>query len=284
MSTILDSSIKFYMQDIGNIPLVTRQEEVELAASIKEGCEKARYKLTIANLRLVVKIAHDFRGSGFPFQDLISEGNIGLMRAVEKFNPEKGAKFSSYAVWWIKQAMRRALHEKGKPIRIPIASAGKINKIKTIRMKLSETLGRDPTDKEISDHSEYSVRVVARLKMVDLQTVSLHEPVVAGQDARMKDILCDERAFSPFELAGEKEFFAWVNALLTLLNKRERKIISMRYGFDGNPPQTLEDVSKSIGRTRERVRQIQNRALCKLRVLISDDDSIKGMQPAGVFC
>ena len=265
------------MRDIGNIPLVNTQEEVELAASIRHGCEEAKFKLIISNLRLVVKIAHDFKSLGLPLQDLISEGNIGLMRAVEKFDPQKGAKFSSYAAWWIKQAMRRALLEKSKPIRIPVTSAGKINKIKSIRTRLTHKLGRDPTDKEIAYQSELSVRVVSRLKQADLKTVSLQDPITQNKDGWLKDILSDERAESPSKLADDNEFLDRLNGLLNMLDKRERMILLMRYGLDGKPPRTLEEVSITIGRTRERVRQIQNKALQKMRNLINDDCAVEDL-------
>lgn len=269
MSTKGDG-IKFYMRDICCIPLVNSHEEEQLAAQIKLGDDNARIKLIIANLRLVVKIAHDFKGLGLQLQDLISEGNIGLMRAVEKFDPQKGAKFSSYAAWWIKQAMRRALLEKSKPIRIPVTSAGKINKIKSIRMHLTEKLGRDPTDIEIAGQSQFSTRVVSRLKQSDLRTVSLQDPITQDQTGWLKDLLADEKAYTPDQIVDNAEFLQRLSQLLQKLDPREQTIVRLRFGLDGKPPKTLEEVSMQIGRTRERVRQIQNKALDKLRVMLID--------------
>ncbi|MCK5835076.1 MAG: RNA polymerase sigma factor RpoD/SigA [Lentisphaeria bacterium] len=264
-------TMKVYMQDIGEIPLVTREEEVELAALIKEGDEAARQKLTTANLRLVVKIAHDFKGLGLPLLDLISEGNIGLMRAVEKFDPSKGAKFSSYSAWWIKQSMRRALANQSRTIRIPVQSAGKINKIKSARLKLAEQLGREPTDSEISLKLELSERTVANLKLADINTLSLHDPIQHGEAGEFQDIIPDQVTQSPDEILGDCEAITRLVKLLECLNERERLIIELRFGLSGGRTKTLEEVSQEIGRTRERVRQIQNQALNKLKVLMEED-------------
>lgn len=262
-------SMRFYMRDIGDIPLVTQKEEAELAARIKQGDREAWRKLITSNLRLVVKIAHDFKGLGQPLPDLISEGNIGLMRAAEKFDPEKGAKFSSYAAWWIKQAMRRSLLEKSRTIRIPVTSAGKINKIRSVRLKLNESLGREPTDHEIARDLDFSERVVKRLRLADFKTVSLEDPITQGTEGWLRDLIPDTRAESPDQVLDDSEFTRRLNHLLHTLDRRERTILLMRYGLDGRPPCTLEEVSREIGRTRERVRQIQNRALGKLRQLIA---------------
>jgi RNA polymerase primary sigma factor len=268
-------AMKCYMDDIGHIPLVTREEECILAKLIQSGDMEAREKLIRANLRLVVKIAHDFKGIGLPLQDLVSEGNIGLMRAAEKFDPEKGAKFSSYAAWWIKQAMRRALSEKSKTIRVPIASVGKINKIRSMRSQLTETLGRDPTDREIADRLDFSERVVSRLRRCDLKTVSLHDPIMRGEDGELKNLIPDDNAPTPFHILDDNESIQRLNLLLQNLDKRERTILLMRYGLDGSPPKTLEQISRKIGRTRERVRQIQKRALNKLRLQIAQDNELQ---------
>ena len=171
------------MQEIAQIPLVTREEEVDLAGEISRGSGDARRKLIQSNLRLVVKIAHDFKGLGLPLVDLISEGNIGLMKAVEKFDPTKGAKFSSYAAWWIKQSMRRALSNQSRTIRIPVQSAGKINKIKSARIKMAEELGREPTDIEVANRLDFSARTVASLRLAELRTFSLQDPIQSGEDS-----------------------------------------------------------------------------------------------------
>ncbi|OGV49096.1 MAG: hypothetical protein A2017_11875 [Lentisphaerae bacterium GWF2_44_16] len=270
-----NDTMKVYMQDIGQISLVTKEEEVDLAAKIHgtdpKAHEEARATLIQANLRLVVKIAHDFKGLGLPLLDLISEGNIGLMRAVEKFDPAKGAKFSSYAAWWIKQSMRRALANQSRTIRIPVQSAGKINKIKSVRMKLTEELGREPTDAEIAEHLDFSERTVAGLRLADLRTFSLHDPIQQGEDGEFQDIIPDRGAMTPDRILGDVESVDRLLDLLLDLDNRERMILKMRFGLDGSRPRTLEEVSQQIGRTRERVRQIQNQALGKLRMMLADE-------------
>jgi len=270
-----NDTMKVYMQDIGQISLVTKEEEVELAARIHgddhEDYEKARAILIQANLRLVVKIAHDFKGLGLPLLDLISEGNIGLMRAVEKFDPAKGAKFSSYAAWWIKQSMRRALANQSRTIRIPVQSAGKINKIKSARMKLTEKFDREPTDAEIAEFLEFSERTVTGLKLADLRTFSLHDPIQQGEDGEFQDIIPDQGALTPDRILGDTESIGRLRYLLKDLDEREIMILRMRFGMDGTRPKTLEEVSQEIGRTRERVRQIQNQALSKLRAMLVDE-------------
>ncbi len=264
-------TMKVYMEDIGQIPLVTQQEEVELANLIAQGSEEARAKLIKSNLRLVVKIAHDFKGLGLPLLDLISEGNIGLMRAVEKFDPTKGAKFSSYAAWWIKQAMRRALANQSRTIRIPVQSAGKINRIKLARSRLSEKLGREPTDTEIAESLDYSKRTVAGLRLADLKSFSLHDPIQEGEFGKFEEIIADQTTSAPDKVLGRTESVGRLLKLLESLDERERLVLIMRFGLDGRPPRTLEEVSRHIFRTRERVRQIQNHALAKLKELMRDD-------------
>ena len=264
-------TMKVYMREIGQIPLVSRTEEVDLAAEIAAGSAAAREKLIKSNLRLVVKIAHDFKGLGLPLVDLISEGNIGLMKAVEKFDPSKGAKFSSYAAWWIKQSMRRALSNQSRTIRIPVQSAGKINKIKTARMRLAEQLGREPTDGEVANHLEFSERTVQALRMAELRTFSLQDPIQQGEESMFQDIIPDFATTTPDEQISEMETLRQLKRLIDRLDDRERLILVLRFGLSGSRPRTLEEVSKIIGRTRERVRQIQNQALTKLKKLIEED-------------
>lgn len=276
MTSNKNDTMKVYMADIGQISLVSKEEEKDLAEQIHgqqgNGYESARNTLILANLRLVVKIAHDFKGLGLPLLDLISEGNIGLMRAVEKFDPTKGAKFSSYAAWWIKQSMRRALANQSRTIRIPVQSAGKINKIKLVRTKLSEELGRDPTDAEIAENLEFSERTVAGLRLADLRTFSLQDPIQQGEDGEFQDIIPDRATQTPERILGDIESVTRLRHLIDQLDERERQILKMRFGIDGTrPPLTLEEVSQEIGRTRERVRQIQNQALIKLRTLLQDE-------------
>lgn len=271
-----NDTMKVYMQDIGKISLVTKDEEIELAADIHgddpNARERARAILIKANLRLVVKIAHDFKGLGLPLLDLISEGNIGLMRAVEKFDPQKGAKFSSYAAWWIKQSMRRALANQSRTIRIPVQSAGKINKIKSMRLKLTEEYGREPTDAEIAERLEFSRRTVSGLRLADLRTFSLHDPIQQGEDGEFQDIIPDSATQTPERILGDMESVDRLKGLIKELDEREKKILRMRFGLDGEKPRTLEEVSQEIGRTRERVRQIQNQALARLKSMLFDEE------------
>ena len=270
-----NDTMKVYMAEIAQISLVSQNEEAELADAIHNGDttlhEQARTTLIRANLRLVVKIAHDFKGLGLPLLDLISEGNIGLMRAVEKFDPSKGAKFSSYAAWWIKQSMRRALANQSRTIRIPVQSAGKINKIKSVKMKLAEQLGREPTDSEIAEHLDFSERTVSGLRLADLHTFSLQDSIQQGEEGEFQDIIPDRHAMTPDQILGDVESVRRLVDLLTKLDDRERVILEMRFGLGGNKALTLEEVSQKIGRTRERVRQIQNQALAKLKNLLADE-------------
>jgi RNA polymerase primary sigma factor len=274
-SVVKNDTMKVYMHDIGQISLVSKDQEVSLAAQIHgrndDSHDEARATLIEANLRLVVKIAHDFKGLGLPLLDLISEGNIGLMRAVEKFDPAKGAKFSSYAAWWIKQSMRRALANQARVIRIPVQSAGKINKIKSVKMKLTEQLGREPTDDEIAENLGFSERTVTGLRLADLRTFSLHDPIQQGEDGEFQDIIPDSGSITPDRILGDEESVHRLLSLLSELDDRERLILQLRFGLDGKRPKTLEEVSQEIHRTRERVRQIQNQALNKLRARLADE-------------
>jgi RNA polymerase primary sigma factor len=258
-------TMKAYMHDVGHIPLVTREEEVTLADKIKSGDEAARQKLIRSNLRLVVKIAHDFKGLGLPLVDLISEGNIGLMRAVEKFDPKKGAKFSSYAAWWIKQSMRRALANQSRTIRIPVQSAGKINKIKEARDRLAKEIGREPTDAEIAEELDFSERTVNVLRRSDVRSFSLHEAIQTGESGDFEDIIPDVDSDAPDEIAQQAESIRYLLDLVDSLDDRERLILTKRFGLDGERPKTLQELSHTVGRTRERVRQIQYQALGKLK-------------------
>ena len=270
-----NDTMKVYMSEIAQIPLITKEEEKDLSDEIHHGNEfiheEARTTLIKANLRLVVKIAHDFKGLGLPLLDLISEGNIGLMRAVEKFDPSKGAKFSSYAAWWIKQSMRRALANQARIIRVPVQSAGKINKIKSVKMKLTEQLGREPTDSEIAEHLDFSERTVSGLRLADLHTFSLQDSIQQGEEGEFQDIIPDRHAMTPDQILGDVESINRLKELLKKLEDRERKILEMRFGLGKYTALTLEEVSQKIGRTRERVRQIQNQALAKLKTLLADE-------------
>jgi RNA polymerase primary sigma factor len=263
--------MKLYMQQVAQYPLVTREEEVQLAAQIKKGSTRARAKLIRSNLRLVVKIAHDFKSRGLPLLDLISEGNIGLVRAVEKFDPAKGAKLSSYAAWWIKQAMRRALANQGRTVRIPVQSATKIAKINATRVQLRDRLGREPTDAETAETAHLTERTVSGLGCVKTTAVSLQAPIQYGEQSEFQDLIPDDAAPLPDKTVGDAELRCRMLAMVALLDARERTILTLRFGLNGERPHTLEEVSHVIHRTRERIRQIQNTALAKLNVLLGED-------------
>lgn len=265
-------TMKTYMQQIGMYPLIPKDEEVALADRIADGSDDAREKLIQSNLRLVVKIAHDFKGLGLPLLDLISEGNIGLMRAAEKFDPRKGAKFSSYAAWWIKQSMRLALANQSRAVRVPVQSAAKMNKIKYARNRLHIELGREPTDAEIARRIHTSARSVSAMRRLDARWVSLQDPIQLGEIGNIEDLIPDSNAKAPDEWVYERDALRRLGGLLHRLNQRESTVLRLRFGLDGAPPRTLDQTSAALGRTRERVRQIQNQALAKLRQFMEEDD------------
>ena len=265
-------SLKAYMQSIAKIGLITREEEVELAELIKNGDDDARKKLTTANLRLVVKIAHDFKGLGLSLNDLVAEGNVGLMHAVEKFDPNKGAKFSSYSSWWIKKGIRQALANQGRVIRIPVQSSTRISKIFAAKIKLSEQLGREPTNLEISLRVGFTERSVASLIVSNVVVSSLHAPVNQGEQGEFINLIPDQTVEAPDDLLNKSESITRLMKFYKRLGERERLVLKLRYGLGGGREKTLEEVSKAIGRTRERVRQIQNQALVKLKSFLKKED------------
>jgi len=258
-----------YMRNIVDFALLTPDDEIQLAADIHSGNQKAhdeaKAKIVRANLRLVVKIANEFMNRGLSKHDLISEGNIGLMTAAEKFDPSKGAKFSTYSTWWIKQAMRRAIAEQSRTIRIPVQSVGKINKIKRAQREMQAELGRIPSNKEIAERLELSPRTVRELRHASLNTSSLNEPIVNGESGEMQDFISDRPELSPDNVLGNIESLKHLYVLVDRLCEREKQVLKMRFGLDGNPIMTLENVGLAVGCTRERVRQIQNKAIKKLQ-------------------
>jgi len=260
-----DSGIKIYLREIGQIPLLTPEDEIRLAARIKSGDQEARGQMIRANLRLVVKIAHDYANLGLPLLDLISEGNIGLMKAVERFDPEKGGKLSTYAAWWIKQSIKRSLANQSKTIRLPVHLVDKISKIRRVSLQMSEELGREPTDDELAEEIGLSAAKVAQLKTVSIRPASLDAPISDDDSTEFGEIVGDDEAMTPFEMLRDKNLQSEIGELLSVLDDRERKIIFSRFGLDGGKPRTLEDVGKKFGVTRERIRQLQNIALMKLR-------------------
>jgi RNA polymerase primary sigma factor len=260
-----ETSIKIYLQEISGTPLLTVQEEIELAARIKKGDQKARAWMIKANLRLVVKIAHDYSNFGLPLLDLISEGNIGLIKAVERFDPRKGGKLSTYSAWWIKQSIKRALANQSKTIRLPVHLVDKISKMRRVSLQMSEELGREPTDEEFAEEIGISSTKLSRLKTISIRPASLDAPIGDDDSTEFGEIVGDEDAETPFELFRDKNMRDELSELLDVLDYRERKIIFERYGLDGGKPKTLEEIGKKFGVTRERIRQLQNIALEKLR-------------------
>lgn len=260
------SSLKLYLQEIGRTPLLRPEQEVELAGLIQSGDKNARDLMIKSNLRLVVKIAHDYKDFGLPLLDLISEGNIGLIKAVERFDPNKGGKLSTYAAWWIKQSIKRALANQSKTIRLPVHLVDKISKMRKTAMALTEEFGREPTDEEIAEEMHMPVNKVAHLKSVSVRPTSLNAPVGDDSDStEFGEIVGDENAATPFELLRDKSLQLDVNQMISDLDDREAKIIRLRFGLEGDTPLTLEEVGEIFGITRERVRQLQNMALSKMR-------------------
>ena len=267
-----EDGIKIYLREIGKIPLLKPEDEVKLAARIKKGDKKARTKMIRANLRLVVKIAHDYSNLGLPLLDLISEGNIGLMKAVERFDPKKGGKLSTYAAWWIKQSIKRALANQGKTIRLPVHLVDKISKMKRASYQLSEKLGREPTDAELAAKLDMSPAKVTQLRSISVRPASLDAPIGEDDVAEFSEIVGDENALTPFELLRDKTLREDISEVLSEIEPREAEILILRFGLDGSKPQTLEEVGKKFKVTRERVRQIQNIALSKLRRIMEKQD------------
>ena len=260
-----DSGIKIYLREIGQIPLLTPADEIRLAAKIKKGDKEARSLMIRSNLRLVVKIAHDYSNLGLPLLDLISEGNIGLMKAVERFDPAKGGKLSTYAAWWIKQSIKRALANQSKTIRLPVHLVDKISKMRRVSLQMSEELGREPTDEELAEEVGLSLSKVSQLKTVSIRPASLDAPISDDDSTEFGEIVGDEEAQTPFEMLRDQNLRSEVSDLIAVLDEREKKIIFSRFGLDGGRPKTLEEVGKKFGVTRERIRQLQNIALLKLR-------------------
>jgi RNA polymerase primary sigma factor len=271
-----DTAIKLYLREIGQVKLLTPQEEIELAARIKKGDKKAREQMIKANLRLVVKIARDYEGIGLPLLDLISEGNIGLMKAVERFDPAKGGKLSTYGSWWIKQSIKRALANQSKTIRLPVHLVDKISKMRRTSMRLQEELGREPTDEELGEELGITASRVAQMRMAAIRPASLDAPIGDEDSNNFAEVVQDESADTPYEQLEEKTVTRMLQEMVKTLDPREATILRARFGLDGGPQKTLEEVGQKFGVTRERVRQIQNIALKKLRKMIEKMETTKG--------
>ena len=275
-----DNGLNRYLQEIGRFPLLTPQQEIALAKKIKRGDAAARERMINANLRLVVTIARDYVNLGLPLLDLISEGNIGLTKAVERFDPTKGAKLSTYAMWWIKQSIKRALADQSKTIRLPVHLVDKLAKVRRISLQMSDQLGREPTDDELGDELGIESEKVARLKRLGIRPASLQSPIGDDDTTQFGDQIADDARETPFEILRDKNLLNEMDGLLNVLDEREKKIIAQRFGLDGEEPKILEEIGKSFGVTRERIRQLQNTALTKLRHALSRrEDALDLAQP-----
>jgi len=272
------SNLQLYLQEIGKTALLTIAEEIQLAKRIRKGDRSARDHMIKANLRLVVKIAMDYKDFGLPLLDLISEGNIGLIKAVERFDPRKGGKLSTYAAWWIKQSIKRALANQSKTIRLPVHLVDKISKMRKTAMRLSEQLGREPSDEELAMELQIPTSKVAHLKSVSVRPASLDAPVGEESDSTsFGEIVGDENAISPFEGLRDKNLNSDLHAMVDSLDKREAEIIKLRFGLDGNDELTLEEVGKRFHVTRERIRQLEYIALTKMRKAMARNESIRSV-------
>ena len=279
MDPLERSSLQLYMQEIAKTPLLTIAEENELARRIRRGDRTARDHMIKANLRLVVKIAYDYKDFGLPLLDLISEGNIGLIKAVERFDPRKGGKLSTYAAWWIKQSIKRALANQSKTIRLPVHLIEKIAKMRRTAMVLTEESGREPTDEEIAVELGVQPGRVAHLKSVSTRPASLDAPIgEAGESATFGEIVGDENAADPYESICRRDLMSDLHRMVSSLDGREADILRMRFGLGGHDELTLEEVGRKFKVTRERVRQLQNLALHKIRKLMAQNDAQRGAE------
>jgi RNA polymerase primary sigma factor len=260
-------SLRLYLRSIGRVELLTAEEEVSLARRIERGDISAKQHMIEANLRLVVSIAKAYLGRGLTFLDLIQEGSLGLIRAVEKFDYRRGYKFSTYATWWIRQAVTRAIADKARTIRIPVHMVEKLNKVVHVERQLVQELGRDPAPEEIAVQLEIPPREVKEIQRMAQLPVSLEKPIGEEEDSELGDFVEDDAAESPFELALENLRRENVRKALDALPEREREVIEMRYGLKGHEARTLEEVGRAFGVTRERIRQIENNTLKKLELL-----------------
>ena len=261
----LDDPVRMYLKEIGRVPLLTAEEEVDLARRMEAGDESARHRLEEANLRLVVSIAKRYVGRGMMFLDLIQEGNLGLLKAVEKFDYSKGYKFSTYATWWIRQAITRAIADQARTIRIPVHMVETINKLVRISRQLLQELGRDPRPEEIAKEMGISVARVHEIMKIAQEHVSLETPIGEEEDSHLGDFIEDEAAPAPAEAASFMLLREQLEEVLETLTDREKNVLRLRFGLEDGRSRTLEEVGQSFGVTRERIRQIEAKALRKLR-------------------
>jgi RNA polymerase primary sigma factor len=260
-------SLRLYLRSIGSVDLLTADQEVSLAKRIERGDMDAKRHMVEANLRLVVSIAKSYLGRGLSLLDLIQEGSLGLIRAVEKFDYRRGYKFSTYATWWIRQAVTRALADKSRTIRIPVHMVEKLNRVVHVERSLVQKLGREPEPQEIADELDWTAREVREVLRVSQMPVSLEKPVGDEDDSELGDFVADDNVESPFETASDNLQRADVQRALAVLPRRDREVLELRYGLNGRKPMTLEEVGEAFGVTRERIRQIENNTLKRLKGL-----------------
>ena len=257
-----------YFHEIGKIPLLTAEEEVELSLRVQAGCEAARNRMIAANLRLVVRIAAEFSRSGLPIDDIISEGNLGLIRSVQRFRPHKGSRFSSYASWWIRQSILRALGEQTNAITLRPAVTSKLSKLRRVARSMAEEMGREPTDEELAAELGLQTASVQDLKSAGARPASMDAQISSDGGATLGSLLVDESAVDPMQALSGKDLGGEVTALLGALKPREREVIVRRFGLHGHQKATLEEIGADLGITRERVRQIQEESLKRMRRLL----------------
>lgn len=272
-SSSANGALELYLREVGQVKLLTPAEEIALARRIRKGDEQAREHMIKANLRLVVKIARDYENLGLPLLDLINEGNIGLMKGVERFNPNKGAKLSTYASWWIKQSIKRALANQSKTIRLPVHVVDTVAQIRRAELRLHEALDREPTDEEIAAELDLDPRRLRQYRQAAKAPVSLETPLGSDDDSeRVYEVVADANAAPPFERVLKENDSALLKEVFSTLSARERTVLSLRFGLEDDAPRTLEEIGGEFGVTRERIRQIQNEALKKLRAKVRRKD------------
>ena len=261
----LDDPVRMYLKEIGKVPLLSADEEIEYAKRMEEGDEEAKKRLAEANLRLVVSIAKRYVGRGMQFLDLIQEGNLGLIKAVEKYDYRKGFKFSTYATWWIRQAITRAIADQARTIRIPVHMVETINKLVRVQRQLLQELGREPSPEEIAENMDIPVERVREIQKISQEPVSLETPIGEEEDSHLGDFIQDESIPTPVEATNQTLLHEQLDEVVSTLTEREQRVIKLRFGWDDGRPRTLEEVGKEFNVTRERIRQIEAKALRKLR-------------------